>query len=156
MLLHNKQTLIEGLFFLLFGLVILLLIPSQIMVTPSIQTTTTPAFIPTVVAVALMIVGFLMVIKSFRAKHKTTKNIDFSLESFLRVGGSILLLVAYIEMFRIIGIVVASAVFVAVFSYIFGLRSWVKMAVTVVVVPVVVWLVFEYVFKIPLPHGFLF
>ena len=156
MVLHNKQTLIEGLFFLLFGLVILLLIPSQIMVTPSIHTTTTPAFIPTVVAVALMIVGFLMVIKSFRAKHKTTKNIDFSLESFLRVGGSILLLVAYIELFRIIGSVVASAVFVAVFSYIFGLRSWVKMAVTVVVVPVVVWLVFEYVFKIPLPHGFLF
>lgn len=155
MLRLHKQTFWEGVFFFLLGFAILVLIPSQVRISPTVQTTVTPKFVPTLIGISLIIVGFFMVLQAYKRRGEES-SLSVSSDGFFRVLLSILLLVSYIELFSIVGIVVSSGIFIALYSYMFGLRDYLKMAAVSVLVPVVIWLVFEYVFRIPMPHGLLF
>lgn len=141
--------------FTLIGVAVLLLAPGQISITPTVQTRTTPALIPNAVAVACIITGLAMVGVAFFGL-KTEKPARFEREGTIRVAGSMLLLLAYTHLFSVLGFVVTSAVFLALFSYIFGARSVAKVGLAAAGIPVAVWLLFEHLFRVPLPHGLLF
>jgi hypothetical protein len=73
-----------------------------------------------------------------------------------RVGLSVILMIVYTVLFPRLGFVVTSGLFVGFYAYLFGSRSILKIAISIIAVPLVIWLFFEVLFRIPLPHGVLF
>lgn len=151
----SVRVLSEGIVLVLLGGVILLLVPSQIDEIPGMDSEVSPSFLPIVLSVAIMAVGAGMVVRSF-LRVSVGKPVDLTTDAALRVVSTVLLLVAYTFLFSHIGFVVTSAVFIGIFVYLFGSRDALKILLSMVFVPVAVWLFFEKLFHIPLPHGIIF
>lgn len=149
------RRLIEGTVLIGLGALILILIPSQIRNIPGMETATSPSFLPAVLAVLLVLMGAGLIVQGFLSP-RTDAPPDLSRVVVFRVGLSAVLLIVYTTLFPRLGFVVTSGLFVGVYAYLFGSRSILKIAISVVAVPVVIWLFFELVFRIPLPHGILF
>ena len=149
------QPLVEGIIIATLGIAILILIPSQIEKIPGMATQMSPSFFPVITAIALIILGSVLIYQSFSQAGKRN-TVDISQNAILRVILAIVLLVAYTYLFQYIGFVVTSALFFAIFAYIFGSQDFLKVALSMILIPVVVWLFFEILFRIPLPHGMLF
>lgn len=139
----------------LLGLGIFLLIPSQVEKTPGLEGQIPPSFLPMVVAIALMATGGGMVIQALLHLRETAIP-KVAGEDLLRVLLSVGLLILYAFLFPRLGFVVSSTILFGVFGYLFGSRSWVKIALSMALVPAGAWLFFEVLFTIPLPRGFLF
>ena len=137
------------------GASILILLPSQIREIPGLQTQMSPAFIPMITGIGLILSGLGLILRSSFSGEQPS-SVDWDRAIAVRVVTTVLLLIAYTMLFPIIGFVVTSAVFVAFFTWFFGSRDPVKTAALVVLTPIGVWLFFEKLFRIPLPHGFLF
>ena len=146
---------IEGAVLIALGALILVLIPSQIQEIPGLETETSPTFIPTVLAVLIMLLGAGLIARGLLSSREEPAP-ELSRSGVFRVVLSAILLILYTILFPRLGFVVTSGLFVGIYAYIFGSRSILKIAVSVVAVPVVVWLFFEILFNIPLPHGILF
>ena len=149
------RRLIEGIVLIGLGALILILIPSQIQNIPGMETETSPSFLPTVVAILLMLAGAGLIVESYLSSRRDAPP-DLSRVVLFRVGLTVLLLVVYTILFPRLGFVVTSGLFVGIYAYLFGSRSVLKIGISVVAVPVVVWVFFELLFRIPLPHGILF
>lgn len=149
----------EGIVLFLIGSTILLLIPSQIDSVSGMTIRVTPSFLPVVLGFSLMLVGLGLLIQSFRkkAEQQSRENAQvFSPNSFLRVLLAAVLLIVYTLLFPCLGFLVTSALFVGIFIYLFGYRSILKISLSMILVPVGVWIFFEKIFHIPLPHGLLY
>lgn len=149
----------EGIVLFLIGSTILLLIPSQIDSVSGMTIRVTPSFLPAVLGFSLMLVGLGLLIQSFRkkAEQQSRENAQvFSPNSFLRVLLAAVLLIVYTLLFPRLGFLVTSALFVGIFIYLFGYRSILKISLSMILVPVGVWIFFEKIFHIPLPHGLLY
>ena len=146
---------VEGGIVVILGVVILLLIPSQITSVVLGETQMSPSFIPTVVAVGLILAGLGLLAKAYFTKSEHPP-LDLTVTGLLRMLTAVLLLVAYTWLFPRVGFVVTSGVFLGVFIVFFGSRRWLRIVLNMVLVPIVLWLFFEQLFRIPLPHGFLF
>ena len=150
----------EGIALVLIGGVVLLLIPSQIDTVSGmgVATQMSPSFLPAVLSVALILVGLGLMIQAFRigSGQPAQAGPGFSRHAFFRVTLAAVLLIVYTLLFPRLGFVVTSGLFIGIFIYLFGLRSILKIALSMVLVPLGVWLFFEKLFLIPLPHGLLF
>jgi hypothetical protein len=149
------RRLIEGSVLIGMGALILLLIPSQIHSIPGMETETSPSFLPAVLAVLIMLMGAGLILQGFLSSRRAVPP-DLSRVVVLRVGLSVVLLIAYTVVFPRLGFVVTSGLVVGIYAYLFGSRSILKIAISMVAVPVVIWMFFELLFRIPLPHGILF
>jgi putative tricarboxylic transport membrane protein len=149
------RRLIEGIVLIGLGVLILVLIPSQIRNIPGMETETSPSFIPSVVAILLMLLGGGLILHGFLSPRRDAPP-DLSRLVLFRVGLSVVLLIVYTILFPRLGFVVTSGLIVGAYAYLFGSRSVLKIALSVLVVPVAIWLFFEILFRIPLPHGILF
>lgn len=149
----------EGVVLILTGSTALLLIPSQIDSVYGVTVSVTPSFLPAVLGVALMLVGLGLLIQSFRTKDRLPVQEGSEVPSSGSFGIVLLaaiLLIVYTMLFPYLGFLVTSALFVGIFNYLFGARSILKITLNMVLVPVGVWLFFEKLFHIPLPHGLLY
>ncbi len=149
------RPLIEGAVLIGLGALILILIPSQIRNIPGMETATPPSFLPAVLSILIMIVGAGLILQGFLSPRRDAPQ-DLSRVVVLRVGLSVVLLILYTVVFPRLGFVVTSGVFVGIYAYLFGSRSILKIAISMAAVPVAIWLFFELLFRIPLPHGILF
>ena len=149
------RRLIEGVVLIGLGALILILIPSQIQTIPGMETETSPSFLPSVLAVLIMIMGAGLIVQGFLSSKRDTPP-DLSKVVVFRVGLSVVLLIVYTVLFPRLGFVVTSGLFVGIYAYLFGSRSILKIAGSMIAVPVAIWLFFELLFRIPLPHGILF
>ncbi len=145
----------EGITLTVLAGVILFLVPSQIDRIPGMETEVSPFFLPTVLAVAIMAVGIALLAQAFR-KNIGEGEKEFPMSGGLRVLVSVLLLIAYTLLFPRLGFLVTSGIFMGIFTYYFGARSILKIGLSMLLVPVCVWLFFEKLFRIPLPHGLIF
>lgn len=102
-----------------------------------------------------MIMGAVLMVQGFFSSRRDAPP-DLSRVVVFRVGLSVVLLILYTVVFPRLGFVVTSGVFVGICAYLFGSRSILKIAISMVAVPVVIWLFFELLFRIPLPHGILY
>lgn len=149
------RTLVEGGAVAVIGASIVILVPSQTNPIPGLQTQMSPGLIPTLVGIGLILTGLGLIVQgAFRPPEE--KPIGLDRTATLRIVITVLMLIAYSLLFPRVGFVVTSGIFVGFFSWFFGARSIVKIGILVVVTPVVVWLFFERLFLIPVPHGFLF
>ena len=149
------RRLIEGTVLIGLGTLILVLIPSQIQTIPGMETKTSPSFLPAVLAVLLMLMGGGLIIQGLVSSRRDAPP-DLSRVVVFRVGLSLVLLIVYTILFPRLGFVVTSGLFVGAYAYLFGSRSILKIAISTVAVPVIIWMFFELLFRIPLPHGILF
>ena len=153
---YYKQRLVEGIVIVAIGVGLLVLTPLGVAEAHAmLRQQLSPRFIPTLVGIGLVLTGAALVVLGFYGRVKE-KPAEFSREGTIRVLSAFLLLLAYGYLFNIVGFVVTSAVFLALFAYLFGARSLPKVAAITVLCPIAVWLVFERVFNVPLPGGFLF
>jgi putative tricarboxylic transport membrane protein len=119
------------------------------------ETDTSPSFLPSVLAVLIMAMGAGLILQGFFSSRRDAPP-DLSRVVVFRVGASVVLLILYTVVFPRLGFVVTSGIFVGIYAYLFGSRSILKITLSMVAVPVVIWLFFELLFNIPLPHGILF
>jgi len=151
----SLRSFVEGGVVVLIGSSILLLLPTQIKEMPGLQSEMSPRLIPALLGTALIVLGFGLILQSSLGKSQSRK-IEWDRFSSLRVVITIVLLIAYISIFPLLGFVVTSVVFAGFFTFFFGSRSWIKITLAAVLTPIGVWLFFEKLFRIPLPHGLMF
>ncbi len=149
------RSLVEGGVVVLIGAGVLVLIPFEVEKIPGMETEMSPSFLPTAIALALIAAGGGMMVLAFLSPMVLPRRLLARME-LVRVLLSGCLLLAYTSLFSHLGFVVTSALFMGIFAYLFGSRSSVKIALSLALVPVAVWLFFEKLFRIPLPHGVLF
>jgi len=153
----NPRRIIEGGVLILLGGAILLLIPVEIQRISGMETKLSPSFLPSTVAILLILMGLALVIQGILPPRPVESKSTFtSRESTFRVLLSIVLLIVYSILFPIIGFVATSALFFFIYAYLFGMRNLIKMTGGGIAASVIVWLFFEKLFNIPLPHGVLF
>jgi len=155
MIVKVKRQFWEGLLIAALGAVIIVLIPSQVRVFAGLETALSPAFLPTLIGIGLLIVGFLIIVVSLFSKTQTTKEIKINAKDLKKIIIAALILFLYAFLFPIIGFLVTSIVFIGILSFLCGQRNYVKLLVLMVLIPAIVWMMFELLFSIPLPHGWL-
>lgn len=149
------RSIVEGGAVVVIGSSILILLPSQIATLPGLQIAVSPGIVPMLAGIGLIIAGSGLVLQS-SLTSVTSDPIDLDRTVIIRIVTTVLLLIAYTILFPWLGFLVTSAVFVGFFTYFFGARSWQKIVLLVVLTPIGVWLFFEKLFRIPLPHGLLY
>ncbi len=149
------RSIVEGGVVVVIGSSILLLLPSQVATLPGLQMAVSPSIIPALVGIGLIVAGLGLVLQS-SFSGEAAGQINWDRTVTIRIVTTVLLLIAYATLFPQLGFVVTSAVFVGFFAFFIGARNWLKITLLVVLTPVGVWLFFEKLFRIPLPHGLLY
>jgi len=155
MIVKLKRQFWEGLFIVALGAGILVLIPSQIRVFIGLETGLPPSFLPRLVAIGLLFVGTLISIVSLFSKTQKAKTITITGSDIKRIIVAVLILFLYAFLFPIIGFLTTSIIFIGILSFLFGQRNYIKILVLMLLIPAIVWMVFQHLFSIPLPHGWL-
>ena len=155
MIVKLKRQFWEGLFIIALGTGILLLIPSQIRVFFGLETGLPPGFLPTLVSIGLLLVGSLMCIVSLFNKTEKVKEINISGKDIKIITIAAVTLFSYAFLFPIIGFLTTSIIYVGILSFLCGQRNYVKILILMLLIPAIVWGMFQHIFSIPLPHGWL-
>lgn len=107
-------------------------------------------FFPARIAWIFLAVSGFVLFQAFRREGAEVFVTWNQLKHVLRV---FLPLVAYVALIEMIGLYVASFVFVIAFMAIVGGARWWSIALTAVIVPAIAFWVFEVQFQVPLPKG---
>ena len=150
-----KRQFWEGLLLIALGAGILALAPSQVKTIAGLGTELSPAFLPNLAGIGLLITGSLITIVSLFSTHRA-KKIKFDSKEIKKVAISVFVLFLYAFLFPKIGFLTTSMIIIGILSFICGQRNYIKLLILVLVMPAMVWAMFELLFVIPLPHGLLF
>jgi putative tricarboxylic transport membrane protein len=107
-------------------------------------------FFPARIAWIFLAVSGFILFQAFRRKDHEVFVTWAQLKHVLRV---FLPLAGYVALIEVIGLYVASFLFVIVFMAIVGGTRWWSVTLTAVIVPVIAFWVFEVQFQVPLPKG---
>lgn len=111
-----------------------------------------PGYFPFYIGVILCIAAVFVFLKSLFGKDRNHV-IFVTWERFRLVLVVLLPTIAYVFVVDMLGMYVASAIFIAAFMRLLGKTSWLKTAVVSVGVSVVLFWMFEIQFMVPLPKG---
>ena len=109
-------------------------------------------YFPFYIGVILLISGLGVLYESFnnpKAKHQ----IFVDRVQIVRVLQVLIPAVIYVGVVQLLGLYVASAIYIALFMLVLGKYSWIKSVVTALLVNVTFFLMFEVWFKVPLFKG---
>ena len=109
-------------------------------------------YFPFYVGLILLVSGAAIFVQSLRAR-KTDDSVFVDSVQLRRVLSVLLPSVIYVGAIMVLGIYVASAIFIALFMKWLGKYAWPMTIGVSVGVPVVFFLLFEIWFKVPLPKG---
>jgi len=113
-----------------------------------------PGWIPSGVAVCLLIATLLMLARALQGRSLTLpgrlEGVDRA--RVLWVAG---ITVGYVAVMNHLGFIASTIPYLAGFGIALGERRWARLAFFSVVVPVVIYLVFDATLNVPLPRGWL-
>lgn len=109
-------------------------------------------YFPFYIGLILVISGAGVLYQALAGKQKNT-DVFVDREQLKRVLSVLLPAAVYVGAIQLIGIYVASAVYIALFMVILGKYSWVKSVTAALVVNVLFFMMFEVWFKVPLHKG---
>lgn len=109
-------------------------------------------YFPFYIGLILLISGVGVFYQALAGKKKNTE-VFVDREEFGRVLSVLLPAAVYVGAIQVIGIYVASAIYIALFMIILGKFSWIKSVVAALAVNTVFFLMFEVWFKVPLHKG---
>jgi putative tricarboxylic transport membrane protein len=149
----NFNTII-GLFFIVMGIVVFLIIPYQVEQPLRLIGETTadldPSIFPEIVATLIIFVGVLLTgVSSRLAEENDLKAIDRRM--LIRVTVSLVLIFSYAFLLQPLGFVVASALIVGILSTYYGNRNLIAGAFVSLVVPLFMFNLFTQVLTVSLP-----
>ena len=111
-----------------------------------------PGYFPFRIGAILCISGFVIFLRTVAGKQRKDK-VFVTWERFKLVLKVLVPAVLYVLITQLVGIYVASAVFIAAFMRMNGGFSWLKIALINVCISVTLFLMFEVWFLVPLPKG---
>lgn len=109
-------------------------------------------YFPFYIGLILLISGVGVLYQALAGKDKNTE-VFVNREEFGRVLSVLVPAAVYVGFIQLIGIYVASAVYIALFMIILGKFSWIKSVVAALAVNTVFFMMFEVWFKVPLHKG---
>ena len=109
-------------------------------------------YFPFYIGLILVIAGAGVLYQSLAGKNKNTE-VFVDREQLGRVFSVLIPAAVYVGAIQLIGIYVASAIYIALFMVILGKYSWIKGIAAALVVNVLFFLMFEVWFKVPLHKG---
>lgn len=109
-------------------------------------------YFPFYIGLILLISGVGVLYQALAGKKKNTE-VFVDREEFGRVLSVLIPAAVYVGAIQVIGIYVASAIYIALFMIILGKFSWIKSVVAALAVNTVFFLMFEVWFKVPLHKG---
>ncbi|MEY4643953.1 MAG: hypothetical protein RLZZ596_784 [Pseudomonadota bacterium] len=109
-------------------------------------------YFPFYIGIILVISGAVIFYQSLFGKEKNTE-VFVEREQLGRVMSVLLPGIVYVGAIQVIGIYVASAIYIALFMIILGKYNWLKSVITAFVVNAMFFLMFEVWFKVPLHKG---
>lgn len=109
-------------------------------------------YFPFYIGLILVISGIGVLCQALAGKNKNTE-VFVDREEFGRVLSVLIPAAVYVGAIQLIGIYVASAVYIALFMVFLGKYSWLKSVVAALVVNAVFFMMFEVWFKVPLHKG---
>jgi hypothetical protein len=109
-------------------------------------------YFPFYIGLILCISGLGVFYQAVFGKEKNTE-VFVDKESFIRVLQVLIPSIVYVAALQLIGIYVASAVFIALFMVLLGKFSWLKSAIIGIAINALFFMMFEVWFKVPLHKG---
>lgn len=109
-------------------------------------------YFPFYIGIILVISGAGVLYQALAGKEKNTE-VFVDRESLGRVLSVLIPAAVYVGAIQLIGIYVASAVYIALFMVILGKYSWLKSVIIAVAVNALFFMMFEVWFKVPLHKG---
>jgi len=109
-------------------------------------------YFPFYIGLILVVSGIGVLYQSLAGKKKNTE-VFVDREEFGRVLSVLIPAAVYVGAIQLIGIYVASAIYIALFMIILGKYSWLKSVVAALAVNAVFFMMFEVWFKVPLHKG---
>lgn len=143
-----KTNLVGGIFFILLGVILFLLMPSQIIVAGSVPFLESAKAAPFLTIILMIICGTILVFQSLVLKKEKLLVLDFKQQKYALY--LILYLIAYATLIYLVGFLIASLVLVLGLSHFYKITSK-KQVLSVLVVSVVVYYIFLNIFHISLP-----
>ena len=107
-------------------------------------------YFPLRMGVAILLASIVILVQAVR---KNDRSAFLERNQFKLVATVLLPLVVYIAALQLIGIYVASALFIGIFMWLVGKFSWYRSAITGVTISLVLFWIFEIMFTVPLPKG---
>ena len=145
---------VAAVFFITFAIALFLLIPTQIdkpwIVLGASQSSLPPELFPQVVAASFLILGIWLFVISF-SLHQRNQLRDLDREAITNVGGTLVIMAAYVPLMVNLGFVIGSAAMIAVMSTYFGNRNYVLTALVSIGVPMTLFFLFRRVLLTELP-----
>ena len=111
-----------------------------------------PGYFPFRLGIIISAVSLAILLVSLAGKHRDTR-LFVRRDEIRRVMAVLLPTLAYIFAIGIVGLYVASALFIAAFMRLGGKYGWMKTAAVSVGTSVTLFVLFEIVFLVPLPKG---
>lgn len=143
-----KTNLVGGIFFILLGVILFLLMPSQIIVAGSVPFLESAKAAPFLSILVMVICGAILVFQSLVLKKEKLVVINFSDQKYALY--LVLYLLAYSALIYLVGFMIASLALVLALSKFFKVTSK-KQVLIVLVISVLVYYVFLNIFHISLP-----
>ncbi len=109
-------------------------------------------YFPFYIGLILCISGIGVLYQALASKEKNTE-VFVDGESFRRVLSVLVPAAVYVGFIQLLGIYVASAIYIALFMIILGKYSWLKSVIIAVAVNALFFMMFEVWFKVPLHKG---
>jgi len=109
-------------------------------------------YFPFYIGLILIISGAGVLYQSLAGKNKNT-DVFVDREQLGRVFSVLIPAAVYVGAIQLIGIYVASAIYIALFMVILGKYTWIKGITAALVVNILFFLMFEVWFKVPLHKG---
>ena len=143
-----KTNLVGGIFFIVLGTVLLLLMPNQIIVQANIPFLESAKAAPFIALLMLIVGGIILVIQSLVFKKEQIVTLDFAVQKHaLTVMG---IFIGYALSIYLFGFLIASFLLIAAMVWFFRIKSKIQIAV-IVAISVAVYFIFINLFHISLP-----
>ena len=111
---------------------------------------------PQFVAVCLGGLGILLSLTAFlKIRREGNDPAKIEVKEIVLAALLVIGFALYLQLLKPLGYLIATPIFFFVFGAIYGDKKWLRLGITSVVFTIVVWLLFEKLFYIMLPHGIL-
>ena len=111
---------------------------------------------PQFIAICLGGLGVLLSLTAFmKIKREGNDPAKVDVKGIVLAALLVIAFALYVQLLKPLGYLIATPIFFFIFGAIYGDRKWLRLGITSVGFTIVVWLLFEKLFYIMLPHGIL-
>lgn len=143
-----------GVFFIIFGAAVALIIPHQVS-GMNAHWTNSPRLLPFIIAGLIVLLGACLVFsgvnKQRRVREEDQETYSLNFEQFKMVASIVVLLSVYVILLPIIGYIPSTMLMLAVMMLVCGQKSILKIAIVSIALTLLVYYSFTYILMLKMP-----